>query len=81
MTLTACALKGTEDVSAMLAQMTALWMMESHIVAMRVRQMMVMNASTGTHTSSWRKDLIPLTPLRTQMDLAVTTVAGTQTET
>lgn len=34
------------------------------------------NASTGTLTSSWRMELIPSTPSRTVMDLALTTSAG-----
>lgn len=38
--------------------------------------MMAMNASTGTLTSSWRKELIPSTPSRTKTDLALTTSAG-----
>lgn len=38
--------------------------------------MMVMNASTGTLTSSWRMEPIPLVPLRTKMDLGLTTSAG-----
>lgn len=38
--------------------------------------MMVMNASTGTLSSSWSKEPIPLIPLRTKMDLALTTSAG-----
>lgn len=56
--------------------MTAMWMMESRTVATWVRLMMVMNASTGTLTSSWRMELIPSTPLRTKMDLGLTTSAG-----
>lgn len=38
--------------------------------------MTVTNASTGTHTSSWRMELIPSVPLRTKMDLVLTTSAG-----
>lgn len=53
-----------------------MWLMESHIVAMWVRQMMAMNACTGTLTSSWREELIPSTPSRTKTDLALTTSAG-----
>lgn len=56
--------------------MTAIWVMETSIVATWVRQMMAMNAFTGTLTSSWRKELIPSTPTRTKMDLALTTSAG-----
>lgn len=56
--------------------MTAMWMMENRTVEMWVKQMMVMNASTGTLTSSWRMESIPSTPLRTKMDLALTTSAG-----
>lgn len=37
---------------------------------------MAMNASTGTLTSSWRKELIPSTLSRTKMDLVITTSAG-----
>lgn len=80
MTLTVSALQGTGDVSAMLAQMTAMWMMASHIVVVSVRQMMVMNASSGTLTSSSIKELIPSHPSRTQMDLALTTSAEIQME-
>lgn len=52
-----------------------MWMMESHIGAMSLRQMTAMNACTGTLTSSWRKELIA-SPLRTKMDLGLTTSAG-----
>lgn len=79
MTFSASALKGTEDIFAMLPQVTAMWMMESHIGAMSLRQMTAMNACTGTLTSSWRKELIA-SPLRTKMDLGLTTSAETQTE-
>lgn len=56
-----------------------MWMMESHIVATSVRQMMAVNASTGTLTSSWREELIPSAPSRTETDLVGTTSAGQKT--
>lgn len=58
------------------AQMTALWIIGGYIMAMSVRQRMAMNVYTGTLTSSWSKELIPLPPLRTKMDLDLTTSAG-----
>lgn len=56
--------------------MTAMSMMERHIVVMWVRLTMATTACIGILTSSWTMASIPSIPLRTKTDLVLTTSAG-----
>lgn len=56
--------------------MTAILVMASHIVALFLRQSMVMNAFSGTLISSSKMELIHSSPSRTKMGSALTTPAG-----